>query len=132
MNWYVLPLLFPWLIVPKFKLISYQVKIGSFQSNKFFVSAQFNHFTFLQNNHLIGVFYRAQSVSHNDYSFIFKHPIQVVHNRALICGIQCIGSFVEKYHIGVFIDRPGDKNSLLLTLAKTRPLTTDPGAKTER
>src|SRR3977135_2064091 len=59
----------------------------------------------------------------NDHCSRARELTEVFHNDVLIFRIERARSFVEKKVLGIFVDRPRDENSLLLSTAETLAVT---------
>lgn len=91
---------------------------------KRFVVACFNHLSFIQHYNLVGILYRTQSVSHDNYRFSFIELIKMFHDHALIVGVERVGGFVKEDIVGVLIHGSRYQDTLFLSLAQAYTVTT--------
>ena len=57
----------------------------------------------------------------------FEEALQVLHDDALVVGIQCVGGFVEEDEFRVLVHGAGDEYALFLSLAQSVPFLAYPG-----
>jgi hypothetical protein len=98
-------------------LILHQFKIGSFLRCKFYVCALLNNPALIENHNLIGMFNGAEPMGNHDDRSVGKKFLHIVHDGPLIIGVQGVGGLIEKQKLRILINRPCDKNTLMLPLA---------------
>ena len=74
-------------LVSKFKLVFYEIKVGSFFFNKTGMITCLNNFSTVKNNYLISVFYCRKTVSDYNNSSAFIKIIKVFYYCTFILGI---------------------------------------------
>ena len=57
----------------------------------------------------------------------FKKALQVIHDDALVVGIQCVGGLVEEDEFRTLVHGTGDEYALFLSLAQSVPFLANPG-----
>lgn len=58
------------------------------QGNKFLLRPLFDYGSFFQNDNIVSILNRTQSVSHNNYGLSRKELVEIFNNLFLVIGIQ--------------------------------------------
>ena len=89
---------------PKFKLIFNKIIICSTESGQRFMITGLDNTTAVNHNYPVGIADGRQAVSDDNHRASSVKTGEVVHNLALIGGIERVGSLVKKDKVGIFIE----------------------------
>ena len=84
----------------QFKLVFNKKVIGPFFFCQLFMSARFNYFSFLNHNDLVGIFYRAEPVSHHYYGPPHEELLEIFQDYLFIVCIRAFVASSKKIYAG--------------------------------
>lgn len=74
---------------------------------------------------VVGTLHRREPVRDDDDGLSLEQPLQPLHDRPLVVGIERIGRLVEKEVFGILVGGAGDQQPLLLPRAQPVSVGTD-------
>ena len=98
-------------------LVPHQLIIIPFLGYQLRVCARFAYFPMSEHHNLVGILDRTQAVSDHHHGTSVEELLQILHDGALVVGIQSVGGLIEEQEIGVLVNGSCNKNTLPLPLA---------------
>ena len=84
--------------------------------------SDFRNASFVHHDNLVGILHGAEAVRHHHYGASQIEVVQVLHDHALVFGIEGIGGFVQEDVLRILVDGAGYEDALFLSLAQPYPV----------